>query len=737
LSRRGRGIRWHLFQVLLVSIVPIGLLAAALLYLHWKAQESERERSQIQLVRLLAAAVDNALDSTVERLSILAKLWGASSVRDEEFYAHTREALQSNDDWTDVLAFRADGRRVFRADTPSGAPPPTQLEIWRAVVTERKPVVSDLIAGAGPPGGIAVGVPVVRGGKVSHVLVAALDLRWYDGLLTGQGLPDGGVAGLFDRSLKFVARSSEGAERRGGNPSEQLVADMKARREGIGRYTNLAGTSVYTAWTFTRHGWGVGIATPAAPIEGPLWRHLVLFGFLWLAAMGLAILYAFSKARLITASLESLEGQARHVAAGRRIADLPASRVIEIDRAVASLEDASVLLQSATQQRVRSLDTEREARTAAEEASRAKDEFLAMLGHELRNPLSAISNAAAILRVGNRTGEHLEFVSGVIARQTQQLARLIDDLLDVGRAVTGKIALESAPLDLAASARNVATTLQDSGRLADRRLQLDLAPAWIHGDHTRVEQIVTNLLVNAATYTEPGGQVRVEVFGEAREAVLRITDDGRGIAPESLPYLFELFFQADATVDRATGGLGIGLTLVQRLARLHGGDVKAESEGPGRGASFTVRFPAISPPEPVLRPRASGPVVEGKTVLIVEDNDDARESLRLALELQGHRVLEATDGPGALDCLQREPVPVAVLDIGLPGLDGYELARRIRAALGPQIVLVALTGYGRQSDARKAMEAGFDQHLTKPVDLQRLAQAMEMADDPSRVGASR
>jgi signal transduction histidine kinase/ActR/RegA family two-component response regulator len=577
----------------------------------------------------------------------------------------------------------------------------------------------------------------VRGGKVSHVLVAALDLRWYDRLLTRQGLPEGGVAGLFDRSFKFVARSSEGAERRGGNPSEQLVADMKARREGIGRYTNLSGTSVYTAWTFTRHGWGVGIATPAAPIEDPLWRHLVLFGFLWLAAMGLAILYAFSKARLITASLESLEGQARHVAAGRRIADLPASRVIEIDRAVASLEDASVLLQSTTQQRVRSLDTEREARTAAEEASRAKDEFLAMLGHELRNPLSAISNAAAILRVGNRTGEHIEFVSGVIARQTQQLARLIDDLLDVGRAVSGKIALESVPLDLAASARNVATTLQDSGRLADRRLQLDLAPAWIHGDHTRVEQIVTNLLVNAATYTEPGGRVRVEVFCEAREAVLRITDDGRGIAPESLPYLFELFFQADATVDRATGGLGIGLTLVQRLARLHGGDVKAESEGPGRGASFTVRFPAISPPEAVSRPRASGPVVEGKTVLIVEDNDDARESLRLALELQGHHVLEAADGPAALDCLQRERVPVAVLDIGLPGLDGYELARRIRAAFGPQIVLVALTGYGRQSDARKAMEAGFDQHLTKPVDMQRLAQAMEMADDPSRVGASR
>jgi signal transduction histidine kinase/CheY-like chemotaxis protein len=736
LSRHGRGIRWHLFQVLLVTIVPIGLLAAALLYLHWQTQERERERSQIQVARLLAAAADNALESTVERLSILARLWGASSVRDEEFYAHTREAVKSHDDWAEVVAFRADGRAMFRAETPFAAGSPIELDVWRSVVAARAPVVSDLVAGAGGTPVIAVGVPVVRSGKVSHVLVAVLELRWYDRLLTRQGLPEGGVAGLFDRRFKFVARSSEGPERRGGNPTEGLVADMKVRREGIGRYTNLAGTSVYTAWTFTRHGWGVAIATPAAPIEGPLWRHLLLLGFLWAAAVALGVLYVFSKARLITASLESLEGQALHVAAGRRIADLPASRVREIDRAVAALEEASVLLQSTTQQRGRYLATEREARAVAEAANRAKDEFLAMLGHELRNPLSAISNAAAILRIESRSGQQLEFVSGVLERQTRHLARLIDDLLDAGRAITGKIALESAPLDLAASARNVATTLQGSGRLADRRLQLDLAPAWIDGDHTRVEQIVTNLLVNAATYTEPGGHIRVETLSEGADAVLRITDDGRGIAPESLPHLFDLFFQAESTVDRATGGLGVGLTLVQRLARLHGGDVTAESDGRGRGATFTVRLPAIPAPESKSRPPVSVPAPEPKTVLIVEDNDDARESLRMALGLQGHRVLEAADGPGALEVLQRERVPIAVLDIGLPGIDGYELARRIRVALGPHIVLIALTGYGMESDAQKATEAGFDRHLTKPVDMQHLAQAMEMVGDPSRVGAS-
>ena len=380
---------------------------------------------------------------------------------------------------------------------------------------------------------------------------------------------------------------------------------MKKKPEGLARYTNLNGTAVYTAWTFTRHGWGVGFATPTAPVDNAFWHHLRLFGFLWAAAMAAGVLYAFWKARPIAATLEALEDQAEHFATGQRLGSLPDSHVEEVNRVIVALEKASELLQTATRERDRSLDTEREARAQAEATSAAKDEFLAMLSHELRNPLAAIWTAAAIVKTPGRNAEQLEFACRVIDRQTRHLSRLLDDLLDVGRAMTGKIVLERTPVDLVAAARHVVEILQTTGRLADREIELDVAPAWVEGDQTRIEQILTNLVVNAATYTAPGGHIRVRVARQASDAVLEIADDGQGIALENLPRVFDLFFHGEATADRASGGLGIGLTLVQRLATLHGGDVTAQSAGRGTGATFTVRIPAV--PEPTRAEVASVP----------------------------------------------------------------------------------------------------------------------------------
>jgi len=723
-----RGIRWHLFQVQLVSIVPIGLFAAAMLYLHWQVQENERERSQMESVRLMAAAVDNALDSTVERLSIFARLWSSTDLSEEAIFGQAREALKANADWRNIVAFGADGHGVFRTDIPFGSDVPASLhpELIQPVVVRRTSVISDVFyaASTGRPL-VAVAVPVVHGDDVTHVLIASLDLAWYDRLLNQPGQPDGAVAGLLDRNLKFVARSLEGDLRRGEDPAPGVADDMRRDREGLDRYVNLNGTPVYNAWTLTRHGWIAGFATPSGPVDNAFWNHLLVFGFVWLAAMSAGVLYAFAKARPIAASLESLEDQAEHFAEGRGITNLPDSRVEEVHRAFTALERASGLLQSAMRERDRSLDTEREARAVAETANAAKDEFLAMLGHELRNPVGAISSAAAIVKSPKATPEQFDFAAGVIERQIAHLKRLIDDLLDVGRVMMGKILLDLRPVDLAASARGVVATLRTAGRLADREVEIEAAPAWVQADHTRIEQILTNLLVNAACYTSSGGRIHVRVACEGHDAVVEVGDDGRGIATEDLSRVFDLFFQGDPSVDRSAGGLGIGLTLVQRLATLHGGSVTVASDGEGMGATFTVRLAAIAAPGAELTEAGAMPGDRGQTILVVEDNADARESLAVALTLEGYRVLEASDGASALEIVKRERPPLAVLDIGLPRMDGYELATRIRAELGRGIVLIALTGYGSERDANRAADAGFDEHLTKPVNVEELMRVID------------
>jgi CheY-like chemotaxis protein/anti-sigma regulatory factor (Ser/Thr protein kinase) len=301
--------------------------------------------------------------------------------------------------------------------------------------------------------------------------------------------------------------------------------------------------------------------------------------------------------------------------------------------------------------------------------------------------------------------------------------------------MTGKILLAREPVDLADTVRHVVATLQATDFLTERHVEVDIAPVWVDGDRTRLDQILTNLLVNAGRYTSPGQRIRVRVAREGDAAVVRVTDDGQGIAREDLPRVFELFFQAEAGPDRPTGGLGVGLTLVQRLVELHDGEVSAESDGPGKGATFAVRLPAIAAPKDVQSGHDE-PAREGhdETVLVVEDNADARESLSVLLELQGYRVLQATDGTAALDILRSARPRVAVLDIGLPGMDGYEVARRARAEHGQEIVLIALTGYVTARDEERGTQAGFDRHLAKPVSIDALLRAIAQKNSGRRPG---
>jgi PAS domain S-box-containing protein len=360
--------------------------------------------------------------------------------------------------------------------------------------------------------------------------------------------------------------------------------------------------------------------------------------------------------------------------------------------------------------------------TEAERANRAKDAFLAMLGHELRNPLGAIRSAIGVLDLPDAAPETASAAREVLRRQSDHLARLVDDLLDLSRVTRGQVSLRRRPVNLGAAVEAALATLGTAGLTRAHRVHLAVEAVWAEVDPTRFEQIVGNLVTNAVKFTPEGGAIEVRVERAERAAQLTVRDTGRGISPEALPQIFDLFFQAQPDHVARRGGLGIGLTLVRHLVELHGGTVAAESAGPDAGTLFTLRLPLIEAPAPAAPAAPAPSPTRARRILVVEDNPDGREMLTMLLRLSGHDVREAEDGPAALALLAREPVDVALLDIGLPGLSGYELARQIRALPGgTSLRLVALTGFGRPEDQQRVKDAGFDAHMVKPVDPARLS----------------
>lgn len=366
--------------------------------------------------------------------------------------------------------------------------------------------------------------------------------------------------------------------------------------------------------------------------------------------------------------------------------------------------------------------TERRRVEQLEDEGRRIGGFIAMLSHELRNPLAPIRNAATILKRRVDTPE-AQWCAGVIDRQVGHMARLVDDLLDVSRVTSGKIRLEREGLDLAALVQSAVESVRHVVQGSQHELSLSLPPAPVHvlGDATRLTQVVVNLMTNAARYTPAGGHIRLSLVDDGRLATLQVADDGMGMGETLLQRAFEPFVQGERALDRADGGLGIGLTLVRSIAELHGGAVSAASAGPGQGTTMTVTLPLAEPSAAAVpaQPEPSVPML--RRVLVVDDGRDAAESLAMLLRMHGHEVRVAYDGVQALRYAEAAPPQVVLLDIGLPGMDGYEVARRLRRLAGvAQARMIAITGYGQEQDQQAAEAAGFDGHLTKPVDPDQL-----------------
>lgn len=376
---------------------------------------------------------------------------------------------------------------------------------------------------------------------------------------------------------------------------------------------------------------------------------------------------------------------------------------------------------------LRLAETERQLRATAatlREEDRRKDELLAMLAHELRNPLSAIAVSLPFIEQGAARTPSESRAREVIRRQTFHLGRLVDGLLDVARVTQGRIPMRCEPVDLGYLVGRVAESVRDSqmgARGQSLEMTLPTSRVFVNGDPLRLEQIFSNVLENASKYTPAGGHVSLSVSpdGEGKNARIVVKDDGIGIEPESLATIFGLFWQSDVSLDRTAGGLGIGLTLVRRLTELHGGTIEARSGGTGKGSEFEVRLPLCAAPEeqePKHETSAAEGDGQGARLLLVEDNRDALESLAELCRLWGFDVVTAGTGPaGVMRALETNP-DIAVVDIGLPELDGFEVARRLRAApFGDRIHLVALTGYGAPDQRARALASGFDLHLVKPV----------------------
>ncbi|WP_437681765.1 hybrid sensor histidine kinase/response regulator [Sorangium sp. So ce131] len=406
-----------------------------------------------------------------------------------------------------------------------------------------------------------------------------------------------------------------------------------------------------------------------------------------------------------------------------------------------SVETVCAITRDVTEQK----ELEKELRRRMEElaaADRRKDEFLATLAHELRNPLAPLRNGLELLRLGASDPAASERARAMMERQVAHMVRLIDDLLDVSRITRGKLRLRRERVELASvvqSAIEASRPLIDASRHA---LTVDVPPGPIHldVDPTRLAQVLSNLLTNAAKYTDPGGRIRLSVERQGGEVVIAVRDTGIGIAAEHVPGLFQMFSQVSPALERSQGGLGIGLSLVRGLVELHGGRVAARSDGPGKGSEFSVRLPLAEERAPAAPPpgeaREASPSPSRCRVLVVDDNSDAADSLAMLLRVLGYAIEIAYDGRQAAEVAARFRPDVALLDIGLPKMNGYEVARYLREQpWGKELVLVALTGWGQQEDKQRATEAGFDVHLTKPVDPGAIKALLADLDERRRAPA--
>ena len=718
--------------ILIPVIVASGLALA-------KIREDGRQtalRGLSETARATALIVDREMQGSLSALKALGSSPNLENRDFKAFYSQAAAFNQPGDSWT--VLFDDKGTEIVNTAVNYSAPLPpfpVQAEMVAEVLSSQKPVTTDLQAGAVISKMVtAVNIPATAAGGRSFVVSQAFTLDYWKKEAIQENLPADWITAVLDGKGLFIARSVRADELVGKPGIPGMLGVTQASKDGMLRHLSLEGVDSYQAYTHSAlTGWTVSISAPVSAINAAANRAV------WTAVAGMLAAFAVAALAVVVFGrhlITAIEGASRSaMALGRgQQPDVESSGIEEVNALNHELVGAGHLLeaerkfrQAAEGERERLLRNETQAREAAQAQNEAKDEFLAMLGHELRNPLAAIAGATALLERTGLGAPGAERCIGIISRQNHHLSHIVNDLLDVSRLMSGKIALEKEPLDMADCVNQCVEALRTTELAKGHRMTVHASRTGFSGDAVRIDQILNNLLTNALKFSEPGGEVKVTVGEVVGKAVVTVQDSGAGMTPELLARVFEPFVQGPAPANRLQSGLGIGLALVRQLVRLHGGDVEAASAGVGQGSTFSVWLPALAIDAQI--PAINNPDKDAsrqRKLVYVEDNADARVMMAELLRMLDYQVIEVADGTSTLPAVLAAQPDAVIIDIGLPDIDGYEVARRLRAnPLTRSIPLIALTGYGQLRDKQAAAQAGFNAHLAKPANSSAIVKAVE------------
>ena len=723
------------FIELMAIAVMLPLLVASALAIHriWKEEHAAAMGSLQKTVYATILLFDKDITASISALQTLSNSEHLITENYSAFYQQAKAINQTPNTWTALL--RSDGTQVLNTSVPFEDPqklipsPDTVKRIARVLDTQ-KPYVSDMYMGQRTGRQIvAVYVPTKAKGTAGHVVVQAFALELWKNFDKNLVIPTDWIIAVLDRSGMIIARSHKDEDFVGKLARADLIHAAAQEKAGILKTKTLEGIESYVAFDHSdMTGWTIAAAAPTASVDEPVVRALEIAVGGFLIAVITSVTVASTFGRRFIVALHTSNTAAELLGRGQ-LPEVVRTSIADVNELNQSLAHAGSLLERersarmvAELERERLQQEERLARITAEKESKAKDNFLAMLGHELRNPLAAISGAVSVLTRSTHVAPDADRYLSIIHRQNLHLTHIIDDLLDMSRLIAGKIVLERHPVNLAESLQSCVDSLKAAGRTANHPMTVTAEQSWVSADPVRIEQIFINLIGNATKFSPVGSAISIDLRTHDDVVVITVQDQGIGMSPELLTEIFEPFVQGPAPLIGSQSGMGIGLALVKQLVELHGGTVTVASAGQNLGSTFTILLPKVDAPV-IESCSSSGHLMTAKprTLLYVEDNNDARTVMSEMLRMYGYTVIEAANGADALAAVALRQPDAVVLDIGLPDMTGYDVARRMRELPDcSNLPILALTGYGQLKDKDKTQQLGFSAHLVKPVEADDL-----------------